>query len=200
MERFTAELAGPVQSTGSVDAVSRFRAQRMVSRLLLVMALVSVIPGCALGVMAGKMFFGDPRQQCVFHQATGVDLTKGEKKLLMICSTPHSLQSQYPTLQVDLIDRISLTLESRNINIISGDEVAAWYDDHGSWGDYLELTREFDADYLALVDVKSFSERVPNSETLLQGTCTGTVTIFQVKDSGMADMAIHPFDIMYPTN
>ncbi|MCA9063628.1 MAG: hypothetical protein KDA96_11230 [Planctomycetaceae bacterium] len=168
-------------------------------QLILSMVLLTGISGCALGVMAGKMFFGDPKQTCVFRQVTDVDLTKGEHKLLMVCSTPHSLQSQYPTLQIDLVDRISLALESRSINIISGDEVAAWYDDHGSWGNYDELAKEFDADYLALVNIKFFTERVENSETLLQGTCSGEVSIFEVKSTGLADKAIHPFNIMYPT-
>ena len=105
---------------------------------LIALMTLSLLPGCSLGVMAGKMLFGDPKTKSQFRSATGTDLTKGEKSLLIACSAPHGILAKYPSIQIDIVDRIIRILGPRNVKVISSDDVATWFDDNGEWGDFSE--------------------------------------------------------------
>lgn len=149
--------------------------------IMLVLVASMVLPGCSLGVMAGKLFFDDPKMKSVFRKNTGTDLTKGEKTILIACSTSHQILSKYPGIRIDIVDKMSRILETRNVRIVPPDDVATWFDDHGEWGDFTELADEFDADYVMHIDLKSFAVVVPDSPNLLQGKTEGRVSMMEIK-------------------
>ncbi|MCA9035041.1 MAG: hypothetical protein KDA91_07925 [Planctomycetaceae bacterium] len=149
-------------------------------QLTAAMLLLFCISGCALGVMAGKMLMGDPKQTAVFHAATGTDLTKSQERVLIICSAPHGILNRFPSLEIDLVDRISRILETRGVQVVSSDQVAAWYDDHGEWGDFSELADSFDAHYVMNIELRTFSYQVPESDHLMQGSANGLVVFHEV--------------------
>ena len=154
------------------------RHQYRLAALLLVL-LLPTVTGCRLMVAAGKMLLGDPKMTSDFQQATGNDLRKSGDQLLIICTAPHSILVQHPSLQLDLLDRISRTLETRGVSVVSSDDVASWYDDHGEWGDYSQLAVHFGARYVAQLDLRRFTCQVPNSD-LLQGNFQGRIQVFEV--------------------
>lgn len=143
--------------------------------------LFSAISGCSLAVMAGKAMFGDPKVTSAFSAATGDDLTESEEKVVIICSASHRLLSRIPSLQIDIVDRVSRNLETNGIRVVDSGDLAGWYDDHGEWGDYTELAREFKAGYVLHVDLREFDYRVPESENLLQGKAEGRISVHQIK-------------------
>ena len=161
--------------------LKRHAARRLV---LLILAATMVLPGCSLGVMAGKLFFDDPKMKSVFRKNTGTDLTKGEKTILIACSTSHQILSKYPGIRIDIVDKMSRILDTHNVKVVPADDVATWFDDHGEWGDFTELADEFDADYVMHIDLKSFAVVVPDSPNLLQGKTEGRVTMMEVKMMG----------------
>lgn len=174
--------------------------------ILLVMAATMVLPGCSLGVMAGKLFFDDPKMKSVFRKNTGTDLTKGEKTILIACSTSHQILSKYPGIRIDIVDKMSRILDTRHVKVVPADDVATWFDDHGEWGDFTELADEFDADYVMHIDLKSFDVVVPDSPNLLQGKTEGRVTMLEIKTVGKdndrkkASVAVErSFNVMFPT-
>lgn len=172
--------------------------------LLTVLALCSLValPGCSLGVMAGKMFFGDPKVKSQFRTATGTDLTKGEKSLLIVCSAPYGVLAQYPSIQIDIVDRMTRILDRKNVKVISGDDVAAWFDDHGEWGDFSELCEEFKADYVMHIQVETFKCEVPDSPNLLQGKADGKVKVLEARDKDPPTMSMafeRTFDVTFPS-
>jgi hypothetical protein len=173
---------------------------------MLVLVASMVLPGCSLGVMAGKLFFDDPKMKSVFRKNTGTDLTKGEKTILIACSTSHQILSKYPGIRIDIVDKMSRILETRNVRIVPPDDVATWFDDHGEWGDFTELADEFDADYVMHIDLKSFAVVVPDSPNLLQGKTEGRVSMMEIKMAGKnkekkkASVAVErSFSVMFPT-
>lgn len=174
--------------------------------VLLVLAASMVLPGCSLGVMAGKLFFDDPKMKSVFRAGTGEDLTKGEKSILIACSTSHQILSKHPGIRIDIVDKMSRILETRKIKVIPADDVATWFDDHGEWGDFSELADSFDADYVMHIDLKSFAVVVPDSPNLLQGKAEGRVSMMEIKPTGKnldkkkAVVAVErSFNVMFPT-
>ena len=68
------------------------------SALLLTAAFVIPLSvgGCSLLVMGGKMLFGNPKVDASFKTQTGVDLTEGEKSLLVVCRSPHLILNEAP--------------------------------------------------------------------------------------------------------
>ena len=139
------------------------------------------ISGCSLGVMAGKMFFGDPLRTCEFTSRTKVDLTKGNEKVLVICSTPESIRSDYPSLNYDLLEQITYILKRHDVKVMDTGKVATWLDDNGGvWNDVDELAENFDADFIIHVDIDEFDYREPNSPNLLRGKAFGNVTAYEV--------------------
>jgi len=172
--------------------------------LLTVIALSSmaILPGCSLGVMAGKMFFGDPKIKSQFRTATGTDLTKGEKSLLIVCSAPYGVLAKNPSIQIDIVDRMTRILDRKNVKVISSDDVAAWFDDHGEWGDFSELSEEFNADYVMHIQIESFKCEVPDSPNLLQGKADGKVKVLEAKDKSPPTMSMafeRTFDVTFPS-
>ena len=183
--------------------LKRHGARRLV---LLFVAAAMVLPGCSLGVMAGKLFFDDPKMKSVFRKNTGTDLTKGEKTILIACSTSHQILSKYPGIRIDIVDKMSRILDTHNVKVVPADDVATWFDDHGEWGDFTELADEFDADYVMHIDLKSFAVVVPDSPNLLQGKTEGRVTMMEVKmmgkdkDKKKTSVAVErSFNVMFPT-
>jgi ABC-type uncharacterized transport system auxiliary subunit len=172
--------------------------------LLSVIALSSLVmlPGCSLGVMAGKMFFGDPKVKSQFRTATGTDLTKGEKSLLIVCSAPYGVLAKHPSIQIDIVDRMTRILDRKNVKVISSDDVAAWFDDHGEWGDFSELAEEFKADYVMHIQIETFKCEVPDSPNLLQGKADGKVKVLEAKDKNPPTMLMafeRTFDVTFPS-
>ena len=183
--------------------LKRHGARRLV---LLILAASMVLPGCSLGVMAGKLFFDDPKMKSVFRKNTGTDLTKGEKSILIACSTSHQILSKYPGIRIDIVDKMSRILDTHHVKVVPADDVATWFDDHGEWGDFTELAEAFDADYVMHIDLKSFAVVVPDSPNLLQGKTEGRVSMIDIKmggkdkDKKRASVAVErSFSVMFPT-
>ncbi len=168
---------------------------------LIALLTLFVLPGCSLGIMAGKMFLGDPKQKCQFRSATGVDLTKGKDSLLIVCSAPHGILARYPSIQIDIVDRMTRQLDTRKVKVISSDDVATWFDDHGEWGDFSDLADEFDADYIMHIEIESFSCQVPDSPSLLQGKTDGKVIVLEAAGKDVKNTSVafeRTFDVTYP--
>ncbi len=149
--------------------------------------------GCSLFVMAGKAILGDPKTPAEFRMATGTDLTDGKEAVVIICSAPHHLLSRFPSLQVDILDRVSRNLETRNVNVVPSGDVATWFDDHGEWGDYSELAKEFDAEFVIHIDVRRFECKVPESEHLLQGKADGRISVHRISDGPLKPLTSKDF-------
>jgi hypothetical protein len=93
------------------------------------------------------------------------------------------------------------TLDTRKVKVISSDDVARWFDDHGEWGDFSELSDEFDADFVMHIDIETFRCDVRDSPNLLQGKTDGKVTVWQAtgEDEKTTSVAFErTFDVTYP--
>jgi len=184
----------PQQARGRIRPFSKYL-------ILWTLAFVTIlaVPGCSLGVMFGKMFLGDPKVKSQFRTATGVDLTKGEKSILITCSAPHSVLSRYPSIQIDILDRMSRHLETRNVKIISSDKVSSWFDDHGDWGDFSELAENFSADYVMNIQIEVFRLDVPDSSNLQQGKINGNIQVLDCQSGSAPATAFERrFNLAFP--
>lgn len=160
-------------------------AYRRLCLLLLLVTLTASLSGCSLFVMAGKMFFGNPKIKPSFTSMTGIDLAKDEKTVLVICSTPEAIKSEMPSLNFDLLDGIVRRLKYHGISVIDPDKVATFIDDNGGqWYDASDFVDEFEADYIIHIDLEEFAFREENSSTMFRGRAIGAVYAYEVVEIG----------------
>ncbi len=156
------------------------RATRVLIKLLCVCLLVSQ-SGCSLFTMAGKMLFGDPVLESPFRKTTGANLVKDERRVVVVCSAPAAVKSDYPTLTVDLQDELTRQLRSRDVLVVRSEKVARWMDDHGEYSnDPDAIARAFDVDYIIHVHLDQFSYREESSADLYRGRSAGNVFAYEV--------------------
>ncbi|MGZ0168529.1 MAG: hypothetical protein ACKVHE_03135 [Planctomycetales bacterium] len=153
-------------------------------RRALLLTVAAVVPlnigGCSLLVMGGKMLFGDPKVASSFKTQTGVDLTDGEKSLLVVCRSPHLILNSAPTFEYDLTDGLLRRLKQKGVKVVSPDKVSRWLDDNGGeFDDVKELARDFDADFIAVVDVQNVRFFEENSRDMMKGHAQGTIRVHE---------------------
>lgn len=178
-------------------------AKRWLTGLLILLGLG--LSGCSIGVMAGRLLTGDPKLPAAFRNMTKVDLTKGDHKVLVICSAPEFIQTNYSSLELDLIDGVTRRMKSQGVAVIEPDKVARWIDDRGGrWDSLTELADDFDADYIVRIDLETFTYREPNSPKLLRGSSSGLVTAYEVKQIGgkatTQQVFVNAFNSTYPNH
>lgn len=150
-------------------------------RCLIIAALLTTTSGCSLFVLAGKALFGDPKATSALTAATGIELEESTTPVVVICSVPGRMMDQFPSLQIDLVDRLVRNLEIHDIKTVPSGDVGRWYDDNGEWGDYSDLAMKFKAKHVIHIKLREFDYVVPESETLMQGRCEGEVAMHEIR-------------------
>ena len=124
--------------------------------------------------MAMKMIQGDPVQTAAFKARTNVDLIKSDKKVLILCSTPESIESDFPALDSNIPERVNRLLKRQGIQLVDRRKVTRWFNEiGGEWDDIQEVAQEFDADYIILYEVNSASIRESGSKNMFRGRYAG---------------------------
>jgi hypothetical protein len=133
--------------------------------------------------MAGKAIFGEPKTVSEFRTRTGVDLTKGDKTLMVVAQTPQAVEAEMPSLDVDLIDTITRCLKLQGVKVVEPDDVAKWIDNNGGRFDHpSELAEKFAVDFIAVIDLESFTFHDANSPNLYHGNAVGQMQVYEVRE------------------
>ena len=151
------------------------------------MLILTSAGGCSLFVMFGKMVLGDPKMESAFKITTGVDLTKAEHRMLVVCHTPSLVRNSLPTIQYNLNEEVLRRLKQHGILTVNPDEVAGWMDDNGGEiDDPSDLARDFDCDFITIIDVRSLSFHEPSSPSMYRGHAQGGIRTYEVNDQQQA--------------
>lgn len=154
---------------------------RRCAACLAIASAVWTLGGCSLFVMAGKMFFGDPKQAAPFRSTTDVDLTDGEKSVLIVATTPQSVKAESSNVDLEVVERVSRLLRNKGVKVYPSKKVLTWLDERGGqWGDAGEIAEKFDADYIVEIDVDRFTHLEDNSVDLYRGNAVGNVRAYEV--------------------
>jgi len=171
-----------MSSTGSSSRRSRISWSLL--RLIVLAVSVVAISGCSLGVMAGKMLFGNPRMTSEFTMATGADLGDSEQKVVVIARVPSYLSGDLATLEPDLITGVTDQLIRESIQAVSASEVIDWIDEHGTSDDVQAAADKFGIDYVIHIDLATFENLEEKTSWLHRGRSAGTVTAYKVETIG----------------
>lgn len=198
------------QSDQPINGLPGHRSRRLggrfvgaTSMLVLLLSLL-MYSGCSLFVIAGKVLVGDPKNPSRFKTMTGIDLSKGKHSLLILCNTPEHIGSDNASLRVDLVDGVTRRLLRKKVDVVNSSRVTRWLDDHGGIPDDLsEMAMDFEVDYIAIVDLQSYTTTEENSNRLLRGRSSGNVRVFKVETVGDTKLTgqvfTTEFSSTYPT-
>jgi hypothetical protein len=147
---------------------------------------ISLIPivGCSkLLLGGGKILFGDPKITSEFTKLTLEDLAKGAKTVLVVCSTPESVDAEYSSLKSDLIDGVTRRMKFNHVKIVNPDRVVDWLENHGGGSpDFQALAKDFDTDFIALIDIQTYALREPNTPKMLRGSSSGFIRVSRIEE------------------
>ena len=143
--------------------------------------LVLTTPGCSLGVMAGKMLFGNPKLSSEFSMATGVDLADSELTVVVIARVPSYLSGDLATLEPDLINGVTDQLIRESIDATASEEVIDWIDERGSSDDVQAAAEKFGTDYVIRIDLASFENLEQKSAWLHRGRSAGSIAAYKIE-------------------
>jgi hypothetical protein len=157
---------------------------RRCAACLAIASAVWTLGGCSLFVMAGKMFFGDPKQTAAFRATTDVDLTDGDKSVLIVATTPQGVKAETSNVDLEVVERVSRLLRTKGVKVYPSKQVLNWLDERGGqWGDPNEIAEKFDADYIVEIDIDRFTHLEENSPDLYRGNALGNVRAYEVVKS-----------------
>lgn len=187
---------------------SKLESRRIAIHKLVILAgsvpLISTLGCSKLIVSSGKLLFGEPKVQSEFTKLTRDDLSNGQKTVLVVCSAPEAVESEYSTLKFDLINGVTRQMNRNGVKIVKPDLVADWIDSHGGLSTELqELAQDFEkADYIAWIDVQTFDLHEPNSPKLLRGQTSGYIRVFKIqgerKPRSLSQVYQTEFTMTYP--
>ena len=158
--------------------------RRVLGRLLLpgLLLATAMQSGCInIGVMMGKVFFGDPLMTSVFEQRTGVSLEKTQKKIAVVCTAPASISGSFDALQHDLQDEVARKLKVRQLNVARSDEVINALESAG--GQFERDAFAFalpDVDYIVHVDIERCTHTEDSSPDMYRGRANGIIYVYEV--------------------
>jgi hypothetical protein len=155
--------------------------------------------GCVnIGVMFGKVMFGDPKQTSVFEQRTGISLLKTQKKLAVICTAPTSISSEFDSIQHDVQEEVTRRLRIRKLNVARIDDVSsALYSSGGRFNQDAMARALPDVDYLVHIDVERFTHKEDGSPDLYRGRCNGIVYVYEIERAAESAERPRPLKVFF---
>lgn len=163
--------------------------------LLMMSCVVCSLCGCHLLLMGYKVFRGDPMIESPFTIRTKVDLIEDEKTVLVLCTTPELLGSEFSAINSDLVDHMIRRFRVQGINVVKPEEVDRWLARRGGiWQDPTEFARKFETDYIIHVDIDGLSYFEDPNKTLYRGKCNGNVYVYEVVGAEEGKAAYRVFE------
>lgn len=158
--------------------------QMSLRHLVLLCLGVLSLTGCSLFVMAGKMFFGDPKIDCAFYMQTQVDLTEGHDSVIVVCTAPlAAANDDMAGISYQLVEDVSRQLRRQNIDVIKSNKVRNYMDDNGGLlDDPRDLAEKFDVDFIIHIDLQHITYFEDNSPDLYRGQASGDVVAYEVEE------------------
>ena len=174
-------------------------ARRSVPLLTALLAGIAALSGCVnIGVMAGKVLFGDPKITSVFEQRTGVSLEKSQKKVAVVCTAPASLSESFDTLQYDVQEEVTRQFLTRNRSVARPDDVINAQESGGGQFDRDAFAAALpDVDYIVHIDVERCTQTEDASPDMYRGRANGLMFVYEVDRSAETSASPRVLQVFY---
>lgn len=185
----------------SVLSTNRKRRAHSLTMCVALACCVSTLHGCIDSLaMMSKVLIGDPIQASGFEMATGVDLREKHSRILIHCTSPTYVTSDYDSLNADIQEEVIRRMKRRGLAVLGADAATDILDDRGGTFDPLLLAQEIDdVDYIALITVESFEYLVEQSNDYYRGQTSGHVVIYEVNRELDSPQALKVYDQEFHT-
>jgi hypothetical protein len=181
------------------------RRTRLLGALAGGVLLILLQAGCIRTmVMVGKVLMGDPMQTSGFELATGINLKKEEKQILIHCTAPSFVTESYGTLTRDVEEELIRRMKRHELKVLHPDVAVNVFDRLGGTFDPQALAREVEnVDYVIHIQIDQFRYIEESSPNFYRGHAAGRIIGFEVRGDAGEKHAIQVFDQQfqstYPT-
>ncbi|MEO2018908.1 MAG: hypothetical protein ABGZ53_31560 [Fuerstiella sp.] len=155
-----------------------------VSRLLILLISLLVIPGCNYFILLGYLIGGPPQLQPLFEKETNKSFTDRNIRVAVVCYAPDDLTKFHDNIDQMLALRLATMLHAHQIEIISPDVIQAWMVNNPDWDTAAEVGAEFDVNYVVYVDITDFALYERDSTSLFRGRCEALVSVYEMNTDG----------------
>lgn len=143
--------------------------------------------GCQIVIGVLQMVQGKPQVPAHFTAKTGKSLTDKNAKVLVLAAADSAALSNHPSLATEVVQQVSSKLRVHDIKTVDSAEVVRFLDtgeviDEKS--DFLEIGKQFKADYVILIKFDSFATRQENSVGLYRGTARANIMVWSITGKG----------------
>ncbi|MEM1060694.1 MAG: hypothetical protein AAF532_14045 [Planctomycetota bacterium] len=167
---------------GRVSAVASRR--RLFASFALYAAAATTLTGCNYLLFLGYMIGGPPSIAPDYDVQTGKSMTDQDVEVAIVCYAPIEKSWDFPDIDKDLAEAISLQLELREIKVKNTDRVQAWLDENPDWDRLEEVGAGLEVTHVIQVDLSEFSLYEPNSHQLYRGQATAIVSVWEMDGDG----------------
>ncbi len=180
-------------------------ASRRPIQCLILLSIFCWQPGCInTMVMVSKVIMGDPMQISGYEVATGVNLKKEEKKILIYCSAPAMVSETHSTLTSDVEEELIRRMKRHKLIVLHPDSAAKTLDRLGGRFDPNAIAQDVtDMDLVFHIHVEQFRYKEESSPNFYRGFVTGRIVGYEAKEADGKRHTVQVFDqrfqATYPT-
>ena len=165
-----------------INLQSSIRGSRRVA-LGLMCGLCLTATGCLQQAMVlGYLIGGPPTVEPDFDAKTGVTLSQKEKTSLVLCYAPKSVRFNFDAVDRELAKYVSHRLNQNHIKVVDPDSVQAWLDEHPDWDKPEEIGRDFEVDYVILVEISDFGLYEEGNSNLFRGHSELLISVHEIEE------------------
>jgi|GEM_PF-1568177 len=192
------------QPTMRRDCRPRSAIFRLISSALLAVLFLGQ-PGCInTFVMVSKVLMGDPMQTSGFELATGTNLKKTEKKVLIHCTAPAMVSETCSTLTSDVETELIRRMKRHKLIVLHPDVAAKTLDRLGGRFDPQAIAQDVnDMDLVFHIHIEQFRYKEEGSPNFYRGFATGRIVGYEARTENDSRHTVQVFDqrfqATYPT-
>jgi hypothetical protein len=153
-------------------------------RILPAVILCLLMTSCNQVVMLGYLIGGPPSIEPDFDKTTNKSLDKKGTKVLVMCYAPKEVKWDFDSVDKELGVHVTHRLNQNHIKVMDPDAVNGWLDNHADWDKPEEIGRDFEVDYVVVIEIRKFGLYEQGSNNLFRGNSEIDLSVFEMEKDG----------------
>ncbi|MDB5387463.1 MAG: hypothetical protein JWM11_3109 [Planctomycetaceae bacterium] len=153
-------------------------------RILPAAILCLFMTGCAQVVMLGYLIGGPPSIEPDFDKKTNISLSEKGRKVLVMCYAPKEVKWDFDSVDKELGVHVTHRLNQNQIKVMDPEAVNSWLDTHADWDQPEEIGRDFEVDFVVVIEIRKFGLYEQGSKDLFRGNSEISLSVFEMEKNG----------------
>jgi hypothetical protein len=153
-------------------------------RILPAVILCLLMTSCNQVVLLGYLIGGPPSIEPDFDKTTNKSLDKKGTKVLVMCYAPKEVKWDFDSVDKELGVHVTHRLNQNHVKVMDPDAVNGWLDNHADWDKPEEIGRDFEVDFVVVIEIRKFGLYEQGSNNLFRGNSEIDLSVFEMEKDG----------------